>query len=92
MIAQVVERRARNPEIRGSNPGSGWNFFSQDLIKDESVKECRVAKEECIIAKQYIATISCVTMYKTIESVHLNRSIAYKTNVGYWRRLLNILK
>ena len=25
-IAQVVERRARNPEVRGSNPGSGSNF------------------------------------------------------------------
>ena len=25
-IAQVVERRARNPEVRGSNPGPGSNF------------------------------------------------------------------
>ena len=25
-IAQVVERRARNPEVQGSNPGSGSNF------------------------------------------------------------------
>ena len=25
-LAQVVERRARNPEARGSNPGSGSNF------------------------------------------------------------------
>ena len=24
-IAQVVERRVRNPEVRGSNPGSGSN-------------------------------------------------------------------
>ena len=27
-IAQVVERWARNPEVRGSNPGSGSIFFS----------------------------------------------------------------
>ena len=26
-IAPVVERRARNPEVRGSNPGSGSYFF-----------------------------------------------------------------
>ena len=26
MIAQVVERRARNPEVRGSNRRSGLNF------------------------------------------------------------------
>ena len=25
-IAQVVEPRARNPEVQGSNPGSGSNF------------------------------------------------------------------
>ena len=25
-IAQVLERRAGNPEVRGSNPGSGSNF------------------------------------------------------------------
>ena len=25
-IAQVVERRARNPQVRGSNPGYGSNF------------------------------------------------------------------
>ena len=31
-IAQVVERRARNPEVWGSNPGSGSKFFSWDLI------------------------------------------------------------
>ena len=26
-IAQVVERRTRNPEVQGSNPCSGLNFF-----------------------------------------------------------------
>ena len=30
-IAQVVERRARNPEVRGSNPGSGSNFSFEIL-------------------------------------------------------------
>ena len=30
-IAQVVERRARNPEVRGSNPGSGSNFSLEIL-------------------------------------------------------------
>ena len=30
-IVQVAERRARNPEVRGSNPGSG-SFLSWDLI------------------------------------------------------------
>ena len=25
-IAKVVDRRTRNPEVRGSNPGSGSNF------------------------------------------------------------------
>ena len=28
---QVVERRARNPEVRGSNPGSGSNFSLVNL-------------------------------------------------------------
>ena len=31
-IAQVVERRARNPEVRGSNPGSGSNI-SLEILK-----------------------------------------------------------
>ena len=30
-IAQVVERRAGNPEVRGSNPGSGSNFSLEIL-------------------------------------------------------------
>ena len=30
-IAQVAERRARNPEVRGSNPGSGSSFFLEIL-------------------------------------------------------------
>ena len=30
-LAQVVERRARNPEFRGSNPGSGSNFSLEIL-------------------------------------------------------------
>ena len=30
-IAQVVERRARNREVRGSNPGSGSNFSLEIL-------------------------------------------------------------
>ena len=30
-IAQVVERGARNPEIRGSNPDSGSNFSLEIL-------------------------------------------------------------
>ena len=30
-MAQVVERRARNPEVRGSNPGSGSNFSLEIL-------------------------------------------------------------
>ena len=30
-IAQVVERRARNPEVRGSNPGSGSSFSLEIL-------------------------------------------------------------
>ena len=30
-IAQVVERRARNPEVRVSNPGSGSNFSLEIL-------------------------------------------------------------
>ena len=30
-IAQVVERRARNPEVRGSNPGSGSKFSLEIL-------------------------------------------------------------
>ena len=29
--AQVVERRARNPEVRGSNPGSGSNISLEIL-------------------------------------------------------------
>ena len=28
----MVERRARNPEVRGSNPGSGSNFSLENLI------------------------------------------------------------
>ena len=31
-IPQVIERRARNPEVRGSNPGSGSNF-SLEILK-----------------------------------------------------------
>ena len=30
-IAQVVERRARNPEVRGSNSGSG-SIFSLEIL------------------------------------------------------------
>ena len=30
-IAQVAERRARNPEVRGSNPGSGSSFSLEIL-------------------------------------------------------------
>ena len=30
-IAQVVERRARNPEVRVSNPGSG-SIFSLEIL------------------------------------------------------------
>ena len=30
-IAQVVERRAVNPKVRGSNPGSGSNFSLEIL-------------------------------------------------------------
>ena len=30
-IAQVVERRVRNPEVRGSNSGSGSNFSLEIL-------------------------------------------------------------
>ena len=30
-IAQGVERRARNPEVRGSNPGYGSNFSLEIL-------------------------------------------------------------
>ena len=30
-IAQVAERRARNPEVRGSNPGSGSSFALEIL-------------------------------------------------------------
>ena len=31
-IAQVVERRARNPEVRVSNPGCGSNFSLADFL------------------------------------------------------------
>ena len=31
MIAHVVERRARNPEVRGSNPDSGSSFSLEIL-------------------------------------------------------------
>ena len=31
-IAQVVERQARNPEVRGSNPGSRSSFSLEILL------------------------------------------------------------
>ena len=31
IVCQVAERRARNPEVRGSNPGSGSSFSLEIL-------------------------------------------------------------
>ena len=39
MIAQVAERLARNPEVRGSNPGSG-SSFSLEILK------CKISQGE----------------------------------------------
>ena len=36
-IAQVAERRARNPEARGPNPGSGSSFFFEILLLINSI-------------------------------------------------------
>ena len=38
-IAQVVERRARNPEVRGSNPCSGSNFSLDILLSSMPVNQ-----------------------------------------------------
>ena len=40
-IAQVAERRARNPEVRGSNPGSGSSFSLEILKYSMGCKEKR---------------------------------------------------
>ena len=38
-VAQVVERRVGNPEVRGLNPGSGSNFSHEILL-------CKIPKAQ----------------------------------------------